>query len=413
MTESPLAGADRATTEYPFAPLPPEQAQAHIRAILQDRPMTKLSMPYGGKVWVVHRNQACRDVLTNPRFVREPFRTGARQVPFIFPFPDFLRKTIQFEDPPQHTKLRKLVQKGISPRRVKAMRAAAAAYANLLIDDMVAKGGTRDLVHEYAMPLPIQMLSGLLGVPPQDRARFERWSAAFLSTSGRTVEEMGADIGELTGYMADLIVQRRAEPRDDLLSALANARDKDESLTDAEILPIAMILIIGGFDNTATFLATGVLALLRSDEQRARLLADIDGLASTTAEEVLRHGRSAIGQPVGGGGSLVPFVATEDVVIDGQLVAAGEAIAVDPTSAGHDPAVFQDPGLFDIGRTENPHLTLSYGLHHCLGAPLARMELEVGIAELFRRLPVMRLEAEPGFDLGHISQPMTELLVSW
>ena len=119
------------------------------------------------------------------------------------------------------------------------------------------------------MPLPIQMLSGLLGVPPQDRARFERWSAAFLSTSGRTVEEMGADIGELTGYMADLIVQRRAEPRDDLLSALANARDKDESLTDAEILPIAMILIIGGFDNTATFLATGVLALLRSDEQRA------------------------------------------------------------------------------------------------------------------------------------------------
>ncbi|SFT00095.1 cytochrome P450 [Saccharopolyspora flava] len=401
------------TAEYPFAPLPMEQAAEHIRAILRDRPMTKVTMPVGGDVWVVHRNKAAKELLSDKRFVREPFRTGEREVPFMAPFPDMLRSTLQFEDPPQHTKLRKLVQKGITPRRVKAMRESAVAFANELIDQMVAKGGTRDLISEYAMSLPIQMLSDLLGVPVEDRARFEHWSSSFLETSGKTVEEMGQDVAELAAYMSELIARRREEPREDLLSALANARDKDETLTDDEILPIAFILIIGGFDNTATFLASGVLALLRSDDQRERLLADIDGLASTAAEEVLRHGRTAVSLQMGGGGSLVPFVATEDVEIDGQLVKEGEAIAVDPGLAGHDPEVFDDPFRFDIGRTDNPHLTLSHGLHHCLGAPLARMELQVGITELFRRLPGLRLDGEPTYSSEHISQPMTSMPVAW
>lgn len=409
MSETTLTTAP----EFPFAPRPWPDAAEHIRALLADRPMTRVTMPHGGEVWVVHRHQACRDVLGDPRFVREPFRTGEREVPFVVPFPAFLKQTLQFEDPPQHTRLRKLVQKGISPRRVKAMRESAAAYANQLVDEMVARGGARDVVSEYAVPLPVQMLSNLLGVPAEDRPRFERWSHAFLSGSGKTVEEMGADIGELTAYMAALIAQRRAEPREDLLSDLANARDKDETLADEEILPIAMLLIVGGFDNTATFITTGVAALLRSDEQRSRLLADVDGLAATAAEEVLRTGRTLLGPPVGGGGSLVPFVATEDVEVDGQLVRAGEAIAVDTASASHDPSVFADAASFDIARKDNPHLTLSYGLHHCLGAPLARMELEVGIAELFRRLPTLRLESEPQIDPVHISQPVTRLLVSW
>ncbi|WP_258341395.1 cytochrome P450 [Saccharopolyspora gregorii] len=401
------------TAEYPFGPLPMEQAAEHIRAILRDRPMTKVTMPVGGDVWVVHRNKAAKELLSDKRFVREPFRTGEREVPFMAPFPDMLRSTLQFEDPPQHTKLRKLVQKGITPRRVKAMRESAVAFANELIDQMVVKGGTRDLISEYAMSLPIQMLSNLLGVPVEDRERFEHWSSSFLETSGKTVEEMGQDVAELAGYMSELIARRREEPREDLLSALANARDKDETLTDDEILPIAFILIIGGFDNTATFLASGVLALLRSDDQRERLLADIDGLASTAAEEVLRHGRTAVSLQMGGGGSLVPFVATEDVEIDGQLVKEGEAIAVDPGLAGHDPEVFDDPFRFDIGRTDNPHLTLSHGLHHCLGAPLARMELQVGITELFRRLPGLRLDGEPTYSSEHISQPMTSMPVAW
>jgi cytochrome P450 len=404
---------DTTAPAYPFGPLSAPEAVAHIGRLLEDRPMTRMIMPYGGDVWLIHRNSTARTILTDPRFVREPFRTGERQVPFYVPFPDFLRTTLQFEDPPQHTKLRKLVQKAISPKRVAAMRASAVTFANQLIDDMIARGGVRNLVPEYAMGLPIEMLSNLLGVPSADRDKFERWSSSTLAVSGKSEAEVTADIAELAAYMTDLITRRREQPQDDLLSALANARDRDETLTDAEILPIAFLLIVGGFDNTATFLANGVLALLCNDDQRARFLTDPDELAPTAAEEILRHGAFALGQPVTGGGGLVPFVATEDVDVDGQLIAAGDAVSFDPATANHDPAAIDDPGRFDISRKDNPHLMLSYGLHHCLGAPLARMELQVGLAELFKRLPQLRLAGNPEYDRTVLTQPMTNLPVAW
>jgi cytochrome P450 len=250
-------------------------------------------------------------------------------------------------------------------------------------------------------------------VPSSDRKKFERWASSTLSVAGKSEQEIASDMGDLAAYMMALIAKRREEPRDDLLSALAHAREKDETLTDAEILPIAFILIVGGFDNTANFLATGVAALLRNEKDRALFLTDPDGLAATAAEEVLRHGALELGLPVAGGGGLVPFVATEDVVVDGQLIAAGEAVAVDPTAAGHDPGAIPDPGRFDITRADNPHLTLSFGLHHCLGAPLARMELQVGMAEIFKRIPGLRLAGEPVFRRDVLTQPMTSLPVTW
>ena len=370
-------------------------------------------MPFGGDCWVVHRHQAARDLLADHRFVREPFRTGERVVPFFVQFPDFLRTTLQFEDPPRHTKLRRLVQRAISPRRVREMRESAVAFANELIDGMLEKGAPANLIHDYALPLPIEMLSNLLGVPSSDRASFERWSSSTLAVAGKTEEEIASDMAELAGYMTDLIAQRREEPREDLLSSLAHAQEQDDSLTDAEIFPIAFLLIIGGFDNTANFIGTAVLSLLHSDEQRALLLTDPDGLSVTATEEVLRHGLFERGTPVGGGGNLVPFVASEDVVIDGQLVAAGEAIAIDPSAVGHDPGVFESPERFDISRVDNPQMTLSYGLHHCLGAPLARMEMQVAIAELFKRIPDLALAGEPVVNYDHLSMPMTHLPVSW
>jgi cytochrome P450 len=408
MTEATTTG-----TEYPFGPLPAPEAVEHFRRVMADRPMTKMTMPYGGDVWLVHRNRAAKEILADRRFVREPFRSGERAVPFFVPFPDFLRTTLQFEDPPQHTKLRKLVQKAISPRRVRDMRASAVAFANELIDGMLERGGVRNFVAEYAVSLPVEMLSSLLGVPSSDRDKFERWASSSMAVAGKTEQEIAVDMAELAGYMTELVAQRRKDPRDDLLSSLAHARDKDETLTDAEILPIAFILIIGGFDNTANFLTTGVMSLLHNDEQRALFLADPDGLAPTAAEEVLRHGGFELGNPVGGGGGLVPFVATEDVVVDGQLIAAGEAISIDMTAAGHDPEAVEDPGRFDITRKDNPHLTLSHGLHHCLGAPLARMELQVGMAEIFKRIPNLRLAGEPVIRRDVLTQPMTDLPVTW
>jgi cytochrome P450 len=402
-----------AGTKYPFGPMTPHEAAEQYHRIAADRPMTKMTMPFGGDVWVIHRNQAARDMLSDTRFVREPFRTGKRVVPYFVDFPAFLKSTIQFEDPPHHTKLRRLVQRSISPKRVRAMRDSAVEYANQLLDQMITKGSPANLVEDYALALPIQMLSNLLGVPAEDRAKFERWAASTLAVANMPEERIAADMGELVAYMTALIEERRREPREDLLSDLANARDKDESLTDAEIIPIALILIIAGFDNTANFICTGVAALLHNDAQRELLLSDVDGLMPTAVEEILRHGAWALGGQVGGGGGLVPFVATEDVIIDGQLIAEGEAVLIDPTATAHDGVTLADDEKFDITRSNNPQLTLSYGLHHCLGAPLARMEMQVAIGELFKRLPHLRLAGDLRWNRDHLSQPMVQLPVAW
>lgn len=400
-------------TEYPFDPVPPKNAVDRYRAIAAERPMTKMTMPFGGDVWVIHRNAAAREMLSDGRFVREPFRTGERVVPYFVEFPDFLRTTLQFEDPPHHTKLRKLVQRSISPKRVKAMRDSAVEFANHLIDEMVAKGAPTNLVHDYAVALPIQMLANLLGVPPEDRPKFQKWSSATLAVANMPEEEVVANMTELVVYMMALIEERRKSPREDLLSDLANARDKDDSLTDGEILPIALVLIIGGFDNTANFICAGVLSLLRNPDQLELFLQDPDGMAPTAVEEILRHGRMALGDKVAGGGGLVPFVATEDVEIDGQLVARGEAVMVDPAAVAHDGVALEHDDVFDIRRSNNPHLTLSYGLHHCLGAPLARMEMQVGLAELFKRLPGLTLHGEAVVDNDNLTQPIVDLPVTW
>ena len=226
-------------------------------------------------------------------------------------------------------------------------------------------------------------------------------------------EEITAKLTELVIYMMAFIDERRREPREDLLSDLANARDKDDTLTDGEIMPIALILIVAGFDNTAGFICAGVLSLLRNPEQLEIFLEDPDGVAPTAVEEVLRHGRMALGETVTGEGGLVPFVATEDVDIDGMVIAKGEAVLVDPAAVNHDGLSFERDEKFDIQRSDNPHLTLSYGLHHCLGAPLARMEMQVGLAELFKRLPGLKLAGEAVVDKDNLTQPITDMPVTW
>ena len=329
-TETSTTPTDQVVdTSYPFAAVPPQDAVQRYVAISAERPMTRMTMPIGGDVWVIHRNAAARDMLSDPRFVRKPFRTGERAVPYFVEFPDFLKSTIQFEDPPHHTKLRKLVQKSISPKRVRAMRESAVEFANELIDAMVAKGNSANLVNDYAVALPIQMLSNLLGVPPEDRPKFQKWSAATLAVANMPEDEVVQNMTELFMYLTALIEDRRKNPREDLLSDLANAPDKDDSLTDGEILPIAMILIVAGFDNTANFICSGVLSLLKNPDQLAVLLEDVDAVAPTAVEEILRNGRMAIYDTVAGGGGLVPFVATEDVEIDGQVIAEGEAVLAD------------------------------------------------------------------------------------
>lgn len=412
MSESTLLPNGYAS-DYPFLAVDPTTASDQLTKIAAERSMTRVSMPYGGEAWAINRHSAAQSMLTDPRFVRRPFRTREREVPNYFEFPQFLIDTLQFDDPPEHTKLRRLCQVAISPRRVKALRDGTTEYANYLLDEMEKKGDSANLIDEYALQLPIQVLSELLGVRPEDREKFMHWATVLFDLGTLPEEEVKKSFNETRDYMLDLIAERRREPREDLISALANARDKDDTLTDEEIIPIAMILIVAGFDNTANMIGTGVHALLNNPDQLAILLADIDGTIESAVEEILRHGSFATGKPVGAGGGLVPFIATEDVNIEGIVIKEGEAVFIDPNGVNHDAAVFEHPAEFDVTRKDNPHMMLSYGLHYCLGAPLARMEVQVAIAELFKRFPHLKLTGEVDYNYEILTQTMTELPVSW
>jgi|SRR5271166_440432 len=401
------------TPQYPFPPTPPDQVVEVYHRLLDDRPMTKVTMPFGGDVWVIHRYQAVKQMLENPAFVRGPFARGEYDVPYFVHFPDFLKATIQFADPPDHTRLRKLVAKAFTARRIDRLRDGTRRIADGLLDGMAAHGAPANLVTQFSLPLPIRVICELLGVPLDDRDKFVEWSKSTLATSGMTEQEIAQAGAELYVYLAELIAARRDEPRDDLLSALAAAREADDSLTDEEILTMAMVIIVGGFDNTANFINLGVVALLRNPDQLRVLLADIDGVVPTAVDEVLRHGHFAVGEKVTGSGGLPPFLASEDVEIDGVVIKKGESALVDPAAANHDPRVFDNAAAFDVTRTPNRHVTLSHGIHHCLGAPLARMEMQVAIGSLFRRFPTLALAGEPQYATEYLTAGMSVLPVTW
>ncbi|MGW9131824.1 cytochrome P450 [Streptomyces sp. NPDC055681] len=400
------------TAPFPFPPLPAEEALEAFRKVREDRPMTKMTMPHGGDVWVIHRYAAAKQMLEDRRFIRQPLRE--REVPYFVQFPPFLLQTFQWADPPEHTRLRRLVARAFTARRIEQLRARSQEMANVLLDRMTRDGRTEgDFAKEYAIPFPIRVLCELIGVPETDREKFIGWSHALMAVSGMTEDEIARKSAELYGYLAALVARRRAEPQEDLLSMLAVADEKDDSLTDEEILPIAMLILVGGFDNTANFITLAVTSLLHNPDHLKLFLTDIDTITPTLVEETLRHGAFVQGQPVAGGAGLPPHMASEDVEIDGQLIRAGECVLVDITAANHDENTFEAPHTFDITRASNPHLTLSHGLHHCLGAPLARMEMQVALSTVFRRLPTLCMTGEVVHATDTVTGFTNSLPVAW
>lgn len=395
-TESDLmTDAAHATPEYPFPPMPAAAALQAMRRVREDRPMTRVAFPHGGDAWVVHRYSALKKVLEDSRrFRRAALRD--RAVPFFAQFPDFLKKLIVFMDPPDHSRLRRLVSQAFTPRRVDGLRRTTQAIADRLLNGMAAKGSAGDLVADFALPLPIEVISHLLGVPLSDQGRFVRWSKALVSTAGLSAAEVGAAGEALQDYLLALLARRRADPADDLLSALASVVDAEDRLSDLEIMPVAMLLIIGGFETTAAAIAGGVNALLRHPDQLAILMADIDGVIPSAVDEILRDSPFRQGILVDAFSST-PFIAVEDAEIEGVLIRAGEVVAPDFMSANHDEAAFDAPDRFDVLRATNRHMTFGHGIHFCLGQLLARMEMQVAIAALFRRFPDLALDGEAVF----------------
>ncbi len=294
-----------------------------------------------------------------------------------------------FVDPPRHTRLRNLVSKGFTPRRVQHLRPRVEAIVTELVDQAEDRG-CMDLMADLAVPLPIIVIAELLGVPVEDRDRLKVWSdnAALLLDGTLRDDHLAVAVPnflELIDYLKHVIEARRKEPQDDLISALVAAQDADDSLDDYEVLATCALILGAGHETTTNLIGNGMWALLR-DPEAFRRLASEPGLLPSAVEELLRFD-----SPV----QVTSRVPLEDVEIQGVVIPKGDEVNTLIGSANRDPAQFPDPDRLVLDRPENRHLAFGHGPHFCLGAPLARLEGEIAFGALARRFPEMRLERDP------------------
>jgi cytochrome P450 len=291
-----------------------------------------------------------------------------------------------FLDPPDHTRLRGLVSKAFTPRLVEALRPRMIKLADELLDP-VQEAGQMDVISSLAYPLPAIVIAELLGVPPEDREQFIRWSSdfgGFLDGSTLTPEEALQalqGVADFMEYFRGIIASRQSAPRDDLLQALLTARERDDALTEDELLANLVLLLAAGHGTTTHLIGNGLLALLRHPEQYQRLHEN-PGLMATAVTELLRFD-----SPV----QLTGRRTREEITIGGVTMAAGQHFTAILGAANRDPDQFPDPDRLDVGRPENRQLSFGYGIHFCLGAPLAKVEAEIVLSAVTRRLPQLAL----------------------
>jgi cytochrome P450 len=304
-----------------------------------------------------------------------------------------LRRNILTVDPPEHTRLRKLVQPSFIASAIEKLRPRIQQIADDLLDAVEAAAAERgemapnrqmELISQVAYPLPITVICEMLGIPPEDREQTRRWSEDLLSAqSPERMEEIGRNIGEFIAYLRDLFARKRETPGDDLISQLLQVEVDGDRLTEDEILAMVFILFVAGHITTVNLIANGLFALLTHPEQAAKLRSD-PGLVVNAVEEILRY--------YGPAETTTPRYAGEDVALGGQAIAKGDPLLVVLAAADRDPARFADPQSFDITRDDaNRHIAFGKGVHACLGAPLARLEGQIALETLFRRYPDLRL----------------------
>ncbi|MDT0319780.1 cytochrome P450 [Streptomyces millisiae] len=375
---------------------------ARLRA---EEPLSRVALPYGEPAWLATRHADVKLVLTDPRFSRA-IAQGLDQ-------PRLRREStgdgIMGMDPPDHTRLRRLAGKAFTARRVERMRSSIRELSHRLIDRMEAAGRPADLVEDFATPLPVTVICDLLGVPVEDHHVFREWTAGLTDDStarGDVLYEVG---GKLEEYMAGLVARRRAEPTDDLLGALVYARDNGDRLTEDELISIAGAgLLTGGVETVSSALPSFVFTLLTHPEQLARLRREPE-LLPRAVEELLRY------VPINTAAMFARY-ALEDVTFGDTLVRAGDPVLAALHAANRDPEIFEDPERLDLTREHNPHVTFGHGPHHCIGAQLARLELQEALKALLERFPELRLAEGPegvAWKYGVIVRGPSRLHISW
>jgi cytochrome P450 len=371
------------TPEYPMkrAAGCPFDPPPDLAALQQDKPLTRVSVGDGSTPWLVTRYAEQRALLRDPRVSADNFRPG---YPNAAPIAPNRRSKFGFilMDDPEHARLRRMVTAPFAIKRVEAMRPTVQEIVDGLLDDMLAGPRPADLVEAFALPVPSLVICTLLGVPYADHEFFQANSSKLIRLSVPAEERLAAG-QRLREYLDDLVGQKLARPADDLLSGLAEHVRSGE-LTRADAAQIGVLLLIAGHETTANMIALGTVALLEHPGQLARLRDTGDpALVASAVEELLRYlnithnGRRR--------------VALEDIEIAGEVIRAGEGIIFPNDIANRDASVFPDPDRLDIDRGARNHVAFGFGVHQCLGQPLARMELQVVYSTLYRRIPTLRL----------------------
>lgn len=344
----------------------------------KEEPVFRVMFPHGEFGWIITRYEDAVQILKDPRFTKDMAKRYGPENQSIFV------NNMLFSDPPDHRRLRGLVQKAFTPKLIADMRSHIQDIADDLLDNLPSQE-KMNLIDDFAFPLPIIVISEILGVPLEDRDKFRMWSNTVIdATTAESAELFEQHTKEFTEYLTAWFEKVRKDPGTDLISQLVIAEESGQQLTEQELLGVVSLLIIAGHETTVNLIGNGILALLEHPEQRELLMKQPE-LIHKAIEEMLRYNG-----PVEFSTSRW---ALEDIEFRGQHIAQGELVIVALDSANRDEQQFKDADVFDITREKSSHLAFGTGIHLCLGAPLARLEGEIAVSTLLHRFPNMQLQA--------------------
>ncbi|MDN0195767.1 cytochrome P450 [Streptomyces sp. S.PNR 29] len=383
--------------------LPPELAE-----IRDGEAVVEVKFPDGISGWMVTKHADVRKVLVDSRFSSKVMASAAAAMSET-ETGKLMNESLVGMDPPEHTRLRKLVTKAFTARNVEQLRPRIAEMVAELLDEMETMPRPVDLVKAFSVPLPVRVICELLGVPAEDQDTFHAWSNSLLGDWSQVVEKEAATVA-LVKYFGELIAGKREKPADDLITALIRVSEEDPSLTDREIIALSIGILSAGHETTANQISMFLVHLLHHRDQLEELRANPDGIPRAV-DELLRF------VPLTTTGGIIPRLTTAEVELsNGTVLPAGAVVLPAVAAANRDPEVFEDGDRLDLAREHNPHLAFGAGIHYCLGAQLARIELQEAFKAILERMPSVRLavpEPELRLKSASIIRGLESLPITW
>ncbi|MFG2367784.1 cytochrome P450 [Streptomyces mirabilis] len=347
-------------------------------------PVHRVAGTDGNPAWLVTRYEDVREALASPLLSMDKKRAlpGSYQG---LSLPPALDANLLNMEAPDHTRIRRLVVRAFTSRRIEQLRTPVRETADRLLDAL-GPHGSADLMTAYAAPLPITVICDLLGIPGEYRRDFRAWTDVLVAPDPTRPGAAKEAVAAMLGFLTQLLADKRKKPADDLLSDLIAVRDEGDRLTEDELMSLAFLILFAGYENTVQLIGNAILGLLTHPDQLAALRANPERFPNAV-EEFARHEGPAL--------LAIRRFPVEDVTIGAVTVPAGETVLLSLAAANRDPARFPDPERLDLGRDASGHLALGRGIHYCVGAPLARLETEIAVTALLERLPDLALDTDP------------------